>query len=87
MLQNEQKMTPFLNLLWKQQQRYVSQGSVRYHAMIICFALALAMKSATAYDELRNSKILTLPSRKTLRDYKNAVKPSGFNQEVKWSQN
>ena len=40
-------------------------------------------KSASAYEELRSSKILTLPSRRTLQDYKNAIKPSaGFNPGV-----
>ena len=55
MLQNEERLTPFLSLLWKQQQRYISQGSVRYHPMIIRFALSLAMKPATAYDELKET--------------------------------
>ena len=51
--------------------------------MIIRFCLSLASKSASAYDELRNSNVLTLPSRRTLRDYKNAVKPhAGFNPAV-----
>lgn len=51
--------------------------------MIIRFCLSLASKSAYAYDELRSSNILTLPSRRTLTDYKNAIKPSaGFNPDV-----
>ena len=51
--------------------------------MIIRFCLSLASKSAAAYDELRNSNVLVLPSRPTLRDYKNAIKPTtGFNPEV-----
>ena len=48
--------------------------------MIIRFCLSLAAKSASAYEELRNSKVLTLPSRRTLRDYRNVITPSvGFN--------
>ena len=51
--------------------------------MIIRFCLSLASKSASAYDELRNSKVLTLPSRRTLQDYRNAITPSvGFNPDV-----
>ena len=51
--------------------------------MIIRFYLTLCMKSASAYDELRKSNILTLSSSRTLRDYKNAIKPSaGFNSKV-----
>ena len=30
----------------------------------------------SAYDELRNSNVLVLPSRRTLRDYRNAIKPT-----------
>ena len=38
---------------------------------------------SSSYDELRSSNILTLPSWRTLRDYKNAIKPqSGFNPAV-----
>ena len=41
------------------------------------------MKSATSYNELRNSKILILPNRPTLCGFVNTVKPSaGFNPEV-----
>ena len=51
--------------------------------MIIQFCLSLASKSASAYDELRSSNVLTLPSCRTLRDYKNAIKPhAGFNPVV-----
>ena len=43
--------------------------------MIIRFCLSLASKSSSAYDEL--------PSRRTIRDYKNAIRPkAGFNDEV-----
>ena len=58
-------------------------NSVRYHPMIIRFALSLAIKSPVAYEELRKSGIMILPCRRTLRDYKNAVTPStGFNPGV-----
>ena len=51
--------------------------------MIIRFCLSLGAKSAAAYDELHSSNILTLPTRRTLRDYKNAVKPgAGFTHQV-----
>ena len=53
----------------------------RYHPMIIRFCLSLA--SASAYDELRDSYVLTLPIRRTLRDYRHAIKPRvGFNPKV-----
>ena len=51
--------------------------------MIIRFCLSLASKSASAYDGLRSSDVLTLPSCGALRDYKNAIKPhTGFNPAV-----
>ena len=51
--------------------------------MIIQFCLSLASKSAPAYDELRSNNVLTLPSCRTLRDYKNAIKPhAGFNPVI-----
>ena len=51
--------------------------------MIIRFCLSLASKSASTYDELRSSNVLTLPSCRTLGDYRNAIKPrAGFNPVV-----
>lgn len=77
-------ISPFMKLFWEQQKKLFGKGTgVRYHPMIIRFCLSLASKSASTYDELRSSNVLTLPSRRTLRDYKNAVKPeAGFNPEV-----
>ena len=50
--------------------------------MIIRFCISLTAKSASTDDELRDSN-LALPSRKTLRDYRNAIKPNvGFNPPV-----
>ena len=51
--------------------------------MIIGFCLSLASKSPSAYNELRNSDILTLPDCRTLQKYKNAIKPkAGVNPAV-----
>ena len=51
--------------------------------MIIQFFLSLAAKSSSCYEELRNSKVLVLPSQRRLRDYCNATKPQrGFQAEV-----
>ncbi|XP_065673608.1 uncharacterized protein LOC136090694 [Hydra vulgaris] len=80
---NQDNMTPFMKLFWEEQNRLSLNKMPRYHPMIIRFCLSLASKSASAYDELRDTNILTLPSRRTLRDYKNAIQPSvGFNQAV-----
>ena len=77
-------VSPFMKLFWEQQREVIGKGTgLRYHPMIIRFCLSLAAKSASAYDELHLSNVSTLPTRRTLRDYKNAVKPgSGFNHQV-----
>ena len=57
---------PFIKLCW-QEQKKLAQGNslaIRYHPMIIRFCISLASKSPSAYDGL-----LTLPSRRTLRDF------------------
>ena len=84
MIDNSGKVAPFMTLFWEQQKEQFSKGSgARYHPMIISFCLSLATKSASAYDELRSSNILTLPSRRTLRDYRNAIRASAdFNPQV-----
>ena len=56
--------------------------------MIIKYCLNLAAKSSSTYSDLRydsksGSGILLLPSLRTLRDYKNYIKPTrGFNPAV-----
>ena len=83
--QNENKATPFMKLFWEQQKKafICNPKLVRYHAMIVRFCILLAAKSASTYDELRDSNIVVLPSKRTLRDYRNAIKPNvGFNPPV-----
>ena len=79
------KMTPFMSLFWQQQQKLFlsSPKGVRYHPMIIRFCLSLVAKSSSTYEELRKSNVLVLPSQRTLRDYRNWIKPkTGFNENV-----
>ena len=74
-----------MNLFWQQQQKLFGSKAtgVRYHPMIIRFCLSLAAKSPSCYEELRNSKVLVLPSQRRLRDYRNVIKPKrGFQAEV-----
>ena len=81
-----------MKLFWEEQQKYLSSSSsssIRYHpAMIIKYCLSLAAKSSSAYSDLRynsrtGSGVLILPSLRTLRDYKNYIRPKrGFNNEV-----
>ena len=43
----------------------------------------MATKSGSTYEELQNSNVLALPSRGTLRVYRNAIKPTvRFNPKV-----
>ena len=51
--------------------------------MIVRFCLSLAAKSPSCYEELRNSKVLVLPSQRRLKDYRNAIRPQrGFQEEI-----
>ena len=79
------KITPFMELFWQQQKKLVSSSAtgVRFHPMIIRYCLSLAAKSPSCYEELRNSGILVLPSQRTLRDYRNFIRPKrGFHESV-----
>lgn len=82
---SETKLTPFMELFWQQQKKLfaTSKTGVRFHPTIIRYCLSLAIKSPSCYNELRQSGILKLPCLRTLRDYKNYIKPStGFQPEV-----
>ena len=69
MSENLGKMTPFMKLFWEQQKQISNIKPLsNYYPMIIRFCLSLASKSASAYDELMSSNVLTLPSCRTLRD-------------------
>ena len=82
---NDADINPFMRLFWEQQKKLFSRSSkgVRYHPMIIRFCLSLAAKSPPCYEELRNSKVLILPSQRHRKDYRNAIRPQRrFNYEV-----
>ena len=82
-MDNKADMTEFQKLFWEQQKEASKKKSMQYHPMMIRFCLSLTSKSAAAYDELRDTKILKLPNRKTLGVYRNAIKPQvGFNPKV-----
>ena len=88
---DEKDVPPFMKLFWEEQQNYIAESkssSIRYHPMVIKFCLSLASKSSSAYSDLRydsktGSGILVLPSLRTLRDYKNYIRPRrGFNPDI-----
>ena len=81
----------FMKLFWEEQQKYTycsPPSSIKYHPMIIKYCLAIASKSSAAYKDLRyyskkGTGVLVLPSQRTLRDYKNYIRPErGFNHYV-----
>ena len=88
---NEKDVPPFIKLFWQEQQKYKilsSPSCIRHHPMIIKFCLNLAAKSSSAYKDLRydnktGTGVLFLHSLRTLRDYKNYIRPTrGFNPDI-----
>jgi hypothetical protein len=82
------EISSFMKLFFSEQLKYLTEhpSQTRYHPMIIKYSLALYAKSPAAYDLLRLQKggkgILVLPSQRTLRDYRNYIKPQrGFNSQ------
>ena len=74
-----------MNLFWQEQKKLLTNNStgVRYHPMIIRYCLSLVAKSPACYEELHSSKILKLPSQRTMRDYKNCIRShTGFQEKV-----
>ena len=80
----------FRKVFGEEQQKYLQQKKTgrRYHPMIIKYCSSLAAKSSSAYSELRyDSKtgngVLVLSSLRTLRDYRDYIRPTqGFNPAV-----
>ena len=71
---------PFkLRMFSEQQQKatsYSEPKSMRWHPLIIKWCLYLQHLSSGAYETLRTSSILKLPSQRTLRDYTHYIKSS-----------
>ena len=82
-------ISPFMKLFLQEQIKYITESpeQVRYHPMIIKFCLGIHAKSPAAHEQLRLSKdgtgVLIMPSQRTLRDYKNYIRPTrGFNHLI-----
>ena len=76
----------FSSIFWQQQFKAAAvkdPKGVRWHPAVIRWCLYLHHKSSGCYSTLRNSGVLTLPSDRTLRNYKHAS-PSriGFTKEL-----
>ena len=76
----------FQQIFWQQQHEAASKSSakgMRWHPMMIRWCLYLRHRSSGAYDTLRETGCLKLPSQRTLRDYTYYVKAKvGFSSEV-----
>ena len=87
---SSRELNPFVKLFWGEEMKFInsSPDQLRYHPMIITFCLGLYAKSPAAYGQLRlNGKegtgVMILPSQRTLRDYRNYIRPSiGFNHQI-----
>ena len=69
----------FKSLFWRQQQaaaRLKNPRSMRWHPIFIKWCLYLRHVSGWAYETLRSSGCLRLPSQGTLRDYTHYTKAS-----------
>ena len=75
----------FHRLFWEQQKMAASLSnsrSMRWHPLFIKWCLYLKL-SSKAYETIRDSGCISLPSQRTLRDYTHFVKStSGFSAEV-----
>lgn len=78
--------TPFRKIFWNQQLKAASLSDSRqmkWHPLMIKWALYLRHQSNKCYETLRESKCITLPSQRTLRDYTHYLPcNTGFSNEV-----
>jgi len=76
----------FKRIFWEQQLQAAStedHRGMRWHPLVIRWCIYLRHQSQGAYETLRQSGCITLPSQRTLRDYTHYVKAvSGFSSEI-----
>ena len=57
--------------------------SVRWHPLFVRWCLSIMLSSPKTYDIIRDSGFISLPCRRTLRDYTNWMKTKpGFQSEI-----
>ena len=59
-----------------------SQNGFRWNPAIIKWCIYLCHKSSAAYELLRKTRCIYLPSKRTLQQYSNAFCSSGFSNEL-----
>lgn len=75
----------FLRIFWNQQKQAAARPGKgrRWHPLMVKWCIYLRHLSSKAYEMLRDSGCVQLPSQRTLRDYTNCVKASaGFSTDV-----
>ena len=75
----------FKRLFWEQQREALKSSSrqMRWHTTFIKWCLNIKLHSSAAYEVIRDSGFMSLPSTRTLRDYTHHMKSStGFLPEV-----
>ena len=59
------------------------KNGVRWHPLMIRWCLSIRQQSSKAYEALRQSGCIHLPSQRTLRDYSHCIKAKpGFSVDV-----
>lgn len=78
--------TVFHKIFWEQQLKVASLSDTRqmkWHPLMIKWALYLRHQSSKCYEALRESKCIVLPSQRTLRDYTHYIRSNaGFSNEL-----
>lgn len=75
----------FQQIFWDQQRQASSRTGKgrRWHPLMIKWCIYLRHQSNKAYETLRDSGCIQLPSQRTLRDYSNCIKArAGFSADV-----
>ena len=79
------KMDPFVQLFWEEQEKAFKQENrgMRWHPMLIKFAIFIRQQSPCVYRCMRDMGILKLPGESTLRDYTSVFSAApGFQGQV-----
>ena len=79
------KGNAFQKIFWSQQlqaSRLKNSKQMKWHPLLIKWALYLRHQSSKSYETLRESKCIHLPSQRTLRDYTHFIQNNvGFSNE------
>ena len=85
-LLKENSLNTFQTIFWEQQAtaaRLNNAKGMRWHPLMIKWCIYLRYHSQKAYGTLRESKCITLPSQRTLRDYTHHIETKpGFSTKV-----